>query len=250
LRRFRVEDLEARLLLATFIVTDTSDSATDTGSLRHAITMSNQTGPGPNTIDFNIGGLAPFNIVPVAVLPLITVPVVINGYSQPGASANTNGPGLGDNAVLKIVLDGEGVNDVGLRVSAGGSTITGLVINGWGSDGIDLTGAGGDTISGNFIGTDFTGENAFGNGGNGISVLSPNNTVGGTTAAARNVISGNKFNSSLSETGIGVFISGLFNGATNANGNVVQGNFIGTTPRGRARSETRMAVSAPTTPRR
>lgn len=39
---------------------------------------------------------------------LITDGVVINGYSQAGASANTNGPGLGDNAVLRIELDGTG----------------------------------------------------------------------------------------------------------------------------------------------
>ena len=54
--RLWLELLEERMLLATFTVTDTSDSVSDTGSLRYAITQSNLTGPGPNTIDFDIPG--------------------------------------------------------------------------------------------------------------------------------------------------------------------------------------------------
>jgi hypothetical protein len=70
-------------------------------------------------------------------------------------------------------------------------------------------------VLGNFIGTDVSGTIAVGN-GRGIAILNGAGltTVGGTTAGARNVISGNG-----SE---GVF----FNGSA-TNGNKVLGNFIG-----------------------
>jgi hypothetical protein len=44
-----VEALEARRLLTTFVVTDTSDSASDTGSLRYAV----NTAVGGDTITFS-----------------------------------------------------------------------------------------------------------------------------------------------------------------------------------------------------
>ncbi len=46
----------------------------------------------------------PHTIQPISTLPTITDPVVIDGYTQPGASPNTDGPGLGLNTVLEIEL--------------------------------------------------------------------------------------------------------------------------------------------------
>jgi titin len=58
-------------------------------------------------------------------------------------------------------------------------------------------------IEGNFIGTDITGAADLGNSGNGVVLLGVvNNVVGGTTAAARNVISGNN-NSGVSISNFG-----------------------------------------------
>src|SRR5947209_3040352 len=45
-------------------------------------------------------------IVPASYLPLVAQPATIDGYTQPGASVNTNVLSDGDNAVLKIVLRG------------------------------------------------------------------------------------------------------------------------------------------------
>jgi hypothetical protein len=70
-------------------------------------------------------------------------------------------------------------------------------------------------IRGNFIGTDFSGTVDVGNTGDGISIGSGNNIIGGNTAAARNIISGNGGN--------GIMINGA--AATN---NTIQGNYIGT----------------------
>ena len=194
-------------------------------SLREAINVANTTG-GTDTIAFNLTSTDPgyvsstdsWVIRPTSSLPTITDPVVIDGYTQPGASPNTNGPGLGLNTVLRIELDGTiaGADVNGLHITAGSSTVRGLVINRFGGNGIELVTNGGNVIDGNFIGTDVTGTADLGNIGSGVLLNgAPSNTVGGTTPGARNVITGN-------EAG-GVRILG--NGVT---GNVVQGNFIGT----------------------
>ena len=57
-----------------------------------------------DTIAFNIPGTGVHTISPASALPAITNPVIIDGYTQPGASPNTLANG--DNAVLEIVLDG------------------------------------------------------------------------------------------------------------------------------------------------
>ncbi len=76
----------------------------------------------------------------------------------------------------------------------------------------------GNLIQGNFIGTGPTGTNRVPN-GNGVYVDGTNNVIGGVTAAARNVISGN--------TTDNIDVGGDLN--------VVQGNFIGTDITGLAR---------------
>ncbi|MBV8607429.1 MAG: Calx-beta domain-containing protein, partial [Singulisphaera sp.] len=171
------------MLPATFTVTDTSDDINDTGSLRHAITQSNLTGPGPNTINFNIPGTGVKTIAPLSALPVITNPVIIDGTSQPGFTSSP-----------LIELDGQsaGTGSYGLAITAGGSTVEGLVINRFSESGIVIEGGGGNSIVGNLIGTDSSGLQASGNSGDGVFILnSPNNTVGGTTLSSPNVISGN-----------------------------------------------------------
>ena len=195
---------------------------------RQAIVDSNAT-PGPNTIDFNIPGPGVQTISPASPLPPITVPVVINGYTQPGASPNTLANG--DNAVLLIELDGANAPATtdGLLINAGGSTVEGLVINQFGGDGVQITGSGatGNMVQGNFIGTNAAGTAALGN-GTGVVIDSgaSNNTIGGTGAGAGNVISGNSSD--------GIDIGSFSPTVSSGNGNLVQGNKIGTNAAGTA----------------
>lgn len=206
----------------TFPVTktaDTNDGTCDADcSLREAIVAANAA-VGLDTISFAIPGAGPHTIAPTSQFPDITSPVIINGYTQAGSSVNTNATG-GLNTVLMIELNGNGagVNADGLRISAGGSTVQGLVINLFVGNGIELFGgatAGGNTIAGNFIGTNVAGTNSSSNGDNGVYVNgSPSNVIGGTTPAARNLISGNNED--------GVDIDGIF-----SNANLIQGNLIG-----------------------
>jgi len=79
----------------------------------------------------------------------------------------------------------------------------------------------GNRILGNFIGTDVTGTQPLRNGARGVLISdSPGNTIGGTTAGARNIISGNG--------GDVESFSGVILSSRNAEGNLLQGNYIGT----------------------
>ncbi len=82
--------LEDRVMLTTFIVTNTNDKGG--GSLRAAINAVNaDKGKPVDTIDFNIPGTGPFTISPLSALPAVTHAVLIDGYSQPQSSPNTRG---------------------------------------------------------------------------------------------------------------------------------------------------------------
>ena len=219
----------------TFTVNDTRDSPDassiaggtcdidvfiigDQCTLRAAIQQANAT-TGADTINFAIPGTGVKTIAVGAAglgpLPTITDPVTINGYTQPGSSPNTLA--VGDNAVLKIELAGNGAIGSALEIThvSGSSVIKGLVINRFG-EGIDIHGdTVGNRIEGNFIGTDPSGTIDKGNTDDGVNIFggASENVVGGTAPAARNVISGNTFNA--------VFVSG-------ANNNMIQGNYVGT----------------------
>jgi CSLREA domain-containing protein len=194
---------------ATFTVNSTADPGVGVCdvaecTLREAINAANAT-PGTDTIAFNIPSTGPHTIQPTSALPTITDPVIIDGTTQPGFAG-----------APIIELDGSlaGAATNGLSITAGGSTVRGLVINRFSQNGISISLKGNNLIEGNFIGTDVTGSVDLGNGLSGVFLqFSLNNTVGGTEPGAGNLISGN--------------ISGIFlgNGAT---GTQVQGNFIGT----------------------
>ena len=200
---------------ATYTVSSTADPGDGTCdgtecTLREAIAAANAN-VGTDTIEFDIAGAGPHTISPGSELPWITDPVIIDGTSEP------------DFAGSPIVeLDGTSAGVAcGLRIAAGSSTVKGLVINRFHGSGIEvLGGLGGNVVQGNYIGTDVTGTASLGNGGNGVYLPgTPSNTIGGTTPAEGNVISGNE--------GYGVRIS-------SATGNQVQGNLIGTDVTGTA----------------
>jgi CSLREA domain-containing protein len=130
---------------------DTADGICDddTGNctLRAAIEQANAT-PGTDTIAFNIPGSGPHTIQPASALPTITDPVVIDGYTQPGATPNTNPVGLGINAVLRVEIDGStsGCCTTGLEIDAENSTVRGLAVNRFPRVGIAVGGSGGTVI--------------------------------------------------------------------------------------------------------
>jgi len=218
----------------TDMVCDTSSKSGKQCTLRAAIQESNDT-PGPDTINFNIGGTASVKTIsPTSPLPPIKKAVTINGYTQPGASANNDCSST--NAVLKIELSGAnaGPSANGLTITAADSTIKGLAINRFDGHGILVEGARAtnNSIEGNYVGTDASGNINLGNGDDGTHIGAnagvyvkgaANNTVGGTAPASRNVISANSDS--------GVYIEG-----TAATNNKVNGNYIGTDASGTQRT--------------
>jgi len=190
----------------TFTVTNTRDSGT--GSLRQAILDANAN-PGKDTIAFNIGGGGVQRIEPVSPLPPIADPAIVDGTTQPGFTTSP---------IIELNGSVAGENASGLLITAGNSTVKGLVINQFSRYGMRLQNLGNNEIQGNYLGTDISGTQALGNGRDGLRIESPNNAIGGTTPEARNLISGN--------VEYGVFIRST--DEIEATGNQVIGNYIGT----------------------
>jgi hypothetical protein len=168
---------------------------------------------------------------------------VISGNGSNGVLLNEGQNATGDNNTVAgnyIGTDITGLVDLGngsdgVHVNGGDvSTIGGTpstpgdapgnVISGNNSDGVDLTETSGDTnnitVTGNFIGLKANGAESLANTGDGVGVRAgvTVSTVGGATAAARNVISGNGSD--------GVELA--------SGGHTVQGNYIGTQADGAA----------------
>lgn len=201
-------------LFATITVNTTADDNTVNGNctLREAIIAANTNAAvdactagtaGLDTIRFNVGAGTPSIAVTGAGLPDITEPVIIDGATGGATRIELNGTAAGPDAS-------------GLVIRGGGSTIKAMVINRFEIDGIEIFDLGGNTIVNCYSGTDATGTMALPNLVDGVYIEnSPNNTVGGTTAAERNILSGN-LNDGVDIFGVG------------STGNKVIGNFIGT----------------------
>lgn len=185
-------------------------NATGQGSLRQFIVNANallNTGldqadtlaPIPAGVEASIFQIAspatgPLSIAPVTPLPAITDSATwIDGYLQPGTSANTLAMG-GSNAVVRIELNGTGVAGNGLTITgANGVLVRGLMIDRFAGAGVAIAGGNGSRVEGSLLGTDAAAAVDLGNGGDGVSLTGGANgaTIGGTTAAARNVIAFN-----------------------------------------------------------
>lgn len=138
-----------------------------------------------------------------------------SGIDLAGATSGTRIEGnfIGTNAAGTAAIPNQA--GVGVRIFGGNDNVVGgtapgarNLISGNGPPGnghgirLEVFGSSsGNRIEGNYIGTDVSGLLPLGNGGSGIQVFSPDssvnvgiNTIGGTTAAARNVIAGNAGN--------------------------------------------------------
>jgi titin len=120
-----------------------------------------------------------------------------------------------------VLVSGQASNNFIGYASAGDNN----VISGNKTWGVYITDSStdGNTVANDFIGTNVAGTFPVPNNNNGVDIVfgAQNNTIGGTTTAARNLISGN-----LHE--------GVLIGFAGTSGNVVEGNFIGTDHTGKA----------------
>lgn len=202
--------------LATFTVSNTSDAGT--GSLRWAINQANSTA-GTDRIAFNIPGGGSHTIVLSSSLPVIQDAVTIDGTTQPGWV---------DQSYMPIVIDGDSLNSslsgFQFRLDASNSEIRGLIIRNFETHPIAIqAGASGVTVAGNWIGSFDSDGSRIANLDNNhwVSIDGHDNIIGGDSAVDRNVIHG------FDAAALRIQGSGAY-------GNVVSGNYFGTTIDGNA----------------
>jgi hypothetical protein len=205
-----------------------------------------------NVISGNNGLSVPFNNFPIVQLAGDGV-AIIGGSIYPGGGPNSgssgnvvegnivgldvsgtkavdaNGNSLGNASGLEVLF-GATNNTVGGNIAGARNIISNNGGTQGDGDGVTIAAASNNLVAGNYIGTDVTGTVALGNAvglGNGggspavrIDYGAQNNTIGGTTALARNVIGGNN------STGVEIDRGG--------SGNLIEGNFIGTNAAGSA----------------
>ena len=157
--------------------------------------------------------------------------LIINNFPGSGIYTNANngifegnwigidadGTTAAPNGDYGIEIDGSDNNRIGGTTSGAGNVLSGQTTGGVfiGASGVS------NLIQGNLIGTDVNGTADLGNGVNGVEINNAdNNTIGGSTAAERNIISGNN--------NYGVLLS------VGSTGNVIKGNYIGTNKAGTA----------------
>ncbi len=180
-------------VLPVYVVTSTADDGSF-GTLRYGINQADAVGSAV-TIDFNIGTVGSAQKISLSSrLPALTVSgVYINGLSQ-GGNSNTK---------QLITLDGTnaGSGSDGLLLNGTSCTVSGLILSNFSSNGIEVGGS--------------------------------NNVIGGTTAGARNIISGNANDGILLDsTASGVSVQGNYIGGTTAlanSGNGIEVQGIGNT---------------------
>ncbi|MEO8279377.1 MAG: DUF4347 domain-containing protein, partial [Ideonella sp.] len=206
------ERLDWSGLLVTYTVTSTADTAV-AGTLRWAITQANASVGVADTIDFNIAGTGIHTINIGSALPTISDKVTFDATTDDSFAANGSRPA--------IILDGNDLagNGLTLGANADGSTIRGMVIRDFSGSGISIVaGSDNNLIVGNYVGrltaTGTDAGAAEANGDRGIEVFGAGNTIGGLTAADRNVVAGN--------TNDGIALDGA-----SAHDNLVLGNFVG-----------------------
>ena len=199
---------------AALLVTTTDDAGP--GSLREAILGATAAG-GANTIAFNIPGPSsgPFVIKLATALPQIPRGTVIDGTTQASNSKidpNPNGPDIFIDATTAGVA-------IGFNLTTGQNIIRGIGIFGANGVAIQISGvsATGNRVEGCYLGTNADASAAAVRGNNTgilINAGATNTAIGGASASARNIISGN--------SGSGVVLDG-----TATRSNLITNNIIG-----------------------
>jgi len=113
--------------------------------------------------------------------------------------------------MLEINGNGAGAGSNGFRITAGGSSLRGFIINRFGQSGIELSGSSGSTVRACYLGTDASGAAGAPNGRGILIANSSNNTIGGAAAGTGNLIAYN--------SGPGVSVTG-------GTGNLISRNSI------------------------
>jgi len=220
----------------TISLTDSLPTLTDGGTIirgdTQAVNVPDNPNPNGPEIEINGLGMAFGSCFEVTSADNVIRVLVINrcedsGIAISGSSATTNtisgnyigtdvtgSSDLGNSQWGVYIFNGAHNNTIGGDTPVERNIISG---NSYSGVAISQSGTDGNTISGNYIGTDKDGLIDLGNTQSGVTIAfyAQNNTIGGDTPGERNLISGND--------GYGVTIGGSL-----TDGNTVSGNYIGT----------------------
>jgi titin len=205
------------LLFGNFIGTD-GNGKTSLGNHYAGVQIAGAGGNQIGGTNAGSGNVISGNVVDGIALSGGTMTNLIQGNVIGLSAAGTNALRNGQNG---ISISGSSSNIIGGVVAGARNVISGNSAYGIGI--LQLADSG-NTVLGNYIGTDITGTKAISNALSGVQIQGCANTIGGTAAGAGNVISGNGQQ--------GVWLSGT-NG--NVTGNVIQGNLIGLNATGTGR---------------
>ncbi|HEV8240577.1 MAG TPA: NosD domain-containing protein [Thermoanaerobaculia bacterium] len=206
-------------------------------TLRAAIQQANATA-GTDTIAFSITGAGPHVFAPGSALPSFTQAVIVDGTTEPSYAQ------FAPVVVINGAGAGAGVNGLVFAAGSNGSTLRGVVVQGFGGNGVVVQ-SDGCTVERTYSGTNNVGTTAAGNTGAGFLVSGNSNTLGVSNDSPKRILasanggggvvitgSSNALHSShvgtnlggsaaLGNTGAGVAISGSSN---TLNHNLVSGN--------------------------
>ena len=237
-RRLTVETLEGRELLATFAVSSAADSGG--GSLRQAIINSDSTPAtpaSPNIITFHdLANVAQIQLQ--SALPVISQPVIIDG--------TTEGSYNGTHPFVQLIGNYAGGSALGLDITASGTQVKALAIDGFNSGGVLIDNASNVVLNQDYVGinpaNNATGDDVNGNAiyeGNGVYGVTIQSENGGTATGnvlSNDIVSANTYNGIiLSGTGTTKnLVSGTIIGSDNTGAAVVDdpGNALGNGQRG------------------
>ena len=193
-------------------------------SLREAITAANNTPNGPGPDGKGANDCIYFNITPDAANPTdshtITVASGLPNLTDSVTIDGTTDPHFAGTPIIELDGENAGSTAMGINIRSPYNIIRGLVINRFSRYGIWIINSH-NTVVGCYIGTDVTGTIAQPNGWTyetvtnvlccGIYVSGDYTTIGGSTAADGNVISGNMY--------AGIVV--------NSSNNTITGNYVG-----------------------
>jgi trimeric autotransporter adhesin len=217
---------------SVLVVSNTGDSGT--GSLRQALISSNANG-GVQKIEFNLPGACPQLILLQSPLPDISDSVEIDGYSQPGALANTQSSGS-DAQLCVVVTSASATLAQAMQVPESAPAATSLILKG-------IAFAGTTGFNGNLTvalrlrgGKDHVIQgNAFGGIGPGnVGTLGSPNFGIQIRGVAQNVLLGGPSPEHRNTFGDTMSSAIVLNDATSGNvtPHVIQNNYIGVNPSG------------------
>ena len=207
-------------------VTNTNNSGA--GSLRQAVIDANNNGSDGAIVEFQIGSSCGPHVIHLdTALPDLQNEILFEGYTQPGASPNTMAIYAGNNAVICVILAGDGLVSDGFSVPSSVAdsmtlTVHGMAFSGFTHAAMNVRGGSAHLITGNRTGGTV---NGFATDPNGYDLILAAGVHGAIIGGTDN--NNNDFNQFGNATNNAIYISSSNGSSPASHGHEIDGNKIG-----------------------